>query len=147
MLFKRQLNHWNKSLPINNEYKMFPKWYFVAKCACQDKKKLGSLGRVKLYFHWHKLCISFSGPFFRHNLFSSHFDVNFLCHNVHLLFQHRHQRESVGTVSIIVLPWVIQYQGCTPEPCYSQAICISIAFLFSFSGGEDPGKILQNCAK
>ena len=24
-LFKRQLNHWDKALPINNEYKMFPK--------------------------------------------------------------------------------------------------------------------------
>ena len=63
-LFKIQLNHWDKAFPINNKYKMFPKWYFVAKCACQDKKKLGSLGRVKLYFHWHKLCISFSGSFF-----------------------------------------------------------------------------------
>ena len=138
-LFKIQLNHWDKAFPINNKYKMFPKWYFVAKCACQDKKKLGSLGRVKLYFHWHKLCISFSGSFFSVIIcfvliLRSTFCVIMFTFSFNIVINVR------VLVSINVLPWVIQYQGCTPEPCYSQAICISIAFLFSFSGGEDPKK-------
>ena len=102
-LFYWLLLYLNQSFLVHRD-KNVQEMEFVAKCGCHDKRKVAaSHGKVKAYFHWHKLWFSFSCPLFP-------------------LFHLHGEHGSVGEYKCIT--------GSNPAPrhptwapVYSQAIC------------------------